>query len=612
MGKKKSKSSKPELSKKALKKREAELEAEIDRREKKAAKKALKNSDRVIAADKAERKAAKKKADKKGSKKKSSKPAPASEPVEIIDAGALGVMTIEAEAHVAGDPDPEPAAEKPVAADDPAIVYAKSVIADLGKNDDRHPALKHLDRVGELIELAKGDGKKAEKAKAELARLREEGAARIAERDAAREKADAELKAKVAEKRAARDVKAARMPDALEGESEADYQMRKLREKRDAEKVAELKPIVDELKSAVEEVETETGRIFAAGESVAADIAVPSDAGRPDFETNGNGQYKIKRPSDGKMVGYTRVTTYIACLEDTTKLTEWKLRILLEGVAAAEEGAERESVTGRIRELAHVRDVAIAKARKADRKGKLAIGDLAALVDRAVGDFKRSMNALADELFELGGGRDAATKGTDIHGLTEIYDREGIDRVGEMLTDGEITPADMADVEAYAAAMKKLGATIIEQERVIVNDELKVAGRLDRVVMVKLPALHDPKTGEIIRPAEARARRRVLDIKTGRIDYSVGKLAQQIEMYAGATGYDLETHEREDLKLDRTLGLVLHLPAGSGSAKVHVVDLVAGRKGNRLAGEVRAWRNEGKRAVDLDIDVLAEIDRSAE
>lgn len=600
MGKKKD-AAKAAKKRAKLEAREAEIAAELERRA-------------------AEKKAAKKKG-KKGAGKKKSKPAPA--PVETVDAAALGVITIEAEGHVdPGTPTPEEeaaAAPKPVPADDPAIVYAKSVIADLGKDDDRHPALAHLDRVGKLIEKAKAGGKKGAKAEAELAKLREEGAARIAERDARLAAETAELKAKVKAKREARkagepgDVKAARMPDALDGESEVDYQMRKLREKREASAVEATVAAVDAIKSAVDVVETERGRVFEVGESVAAepDFAKPSESAsmRPDFETNGNGQYKVKRPSDGKMVGYTRVTTYIACLEDTTKLTEWKMRILLEGVAAAEEGG-KDAVTAKIRELAHVRDTAIAKARKADRKGKLAIGDLAELTTRAWGDFKRAMNELADEVFEIGGGREKATKGTDIHALTELYDREGIGAVGDLLTAGEITPADMADVEAYADAMRKLGAKIVERERVVVNDELKVAGRLDIVAMVKLPALHDPKTGEVIRPAEARARRRVIDVKTGNIEYGIGKLAQQLEMYAGATGYDLETHEREDLKLDRTLGLVIHLPAGSGKATVHVVDLVAGRKGNRLAGDVRSWRNEGKRAADLKIDVLAEIDRA--
>ena len=33
--------------------------------------------------------------------------------------------------------------------------------------------------------------------------------------------------------------------------------------------------------------------------------------------------------------------------------------------------------------------------------------------------------------------------------------------------------------------------------------------------------------------------------------------------------------------------------------------LTLGRRGNRLAGEVRTWRNEGKRAIDLKADLLA-------
>lgn len=559
MGKKKTKKHEPtKAERKALKAREAELRAELERR--------------------AAKKAAKKKAGKKAKKAKAERP----EPVEMVDAAALGVMTIEAEAHVAGDPDPEPPVES-------------------------------AEAVAERAKPLKG-----KKLKAAMKADTDAAAARAAEIAAH----DAELKAKVQAKRAAREAAAAEKPGSPERLAKMQDDVAEQRKKRakaakapsEAEVVEKVGAAVDALRQATEAVETERGRVFETGASVAAeaDIAVPSDGARADFEVNGNGQYRVKRPSDGKMVGYTRVTTYIACLEDTTKLTEWKMRILLEGVAAAEEHADREGVTAKIRELAHVRDVAIAKARKADKKGKLDVGDLAVLIERAWSDFKKALDVVADELFELGGGREKATKGTDIHGLTEIHDREGIDRVGEMLTDGEITPADMADVEAYAEAMRKLGAKIVESERVVVNDELKVAGRLDRVVMVKLPALHDPKTGEVIRPAEARARRRVLDIKTGRIDYSTGKLAQQLEMYAGATGYDLETHEREDLKLDRTVGLVLHLPAGSGKATVHVVDLVAGRKGNRLAGEVRAWRNEGKRAARLDVDVLAEIEKATD
>lgn len=542
MGKKKKAAEAAPLSKKerkALEAREAELAAELKKREKKAAKKA---------AEKAAAKSSKKKAGKKSKSKAPKHDADAyttPEPVGAIVAEAEGPIT----------PEPEP--ETPV---------------DLPSRTARD----------ETIDPATGQ------TRPEV----------IAERKAEREKTQAELdeaiKARVQAKRAAReagepvDVKAARMPDALPGETEVDYQQRRLREKAEAAAVEKTAEAVEALGQAIEVVETEHGREFAAGASVAADdFAKPSEAPRTDFETNGNGQYKVKRPSDGKMVGYTRVTTYIACLEDTTALEKWKARILLEGVAAGDSA----EVVSTVNDLAHNRDLAIEKARRKDRKGKLEPGELATYVNGAWADFKRGMDRLADEVFEVGGGREKATKGTDIHALCATAAVEGIQPIADMLTEGTITASDFADVEAFLAALEALGAKVIEVERVIVNDALKVAGRLDYVVMVKLPG-------------ETRGRRRVLDLKTGRVDYGTGKIAMQLGLYAESEGYDLETHEREDLKVDRAKAILLHLPAGSGKASAHVVDLTLARKGNRLAGDVRAWRNEGKRAIDLKADLL--------
>ncbi len=325
-------------------------------------------------------------------------------------------------------------------------------------------------------------------------------------------------------------------------------------------------------------------------------------------DTNGLGQYKVARPSDGKVVGYTRVTTYIDALEDKTQLTKWKMRVLLEGVAAAEElatiGQRSDSPTATIRDLAHRRDVAIAKGRKADRKGKLVPGQLATITDGAWSDFKRAMNDLADELFEIGGGREKAQKGTDLHALVDLYDSEGIDAVGAKLEAGEIAPADLADVEAYARATKALGLKVVAAEQVVVNDELKVAGRLDRVFLAKLPAIHDPKTGEEIRPADTRAKRYVGDLKTGNVEYSPGKIAQQIRAYAEGQAYDPDTQERSSHGANRTTGILIHLPAGSAKATVHLVDLGIGGQGNKIVGEVRAFRNSGKKAIDLKTDLV--------
>ncbi len=505
---------------------------------------------------------------------------------------------------------------------------------------ERHPHLQHLDRVGELTAILNDPEakKKARKAAgAELAELREAGEKINAKKAEQSEKTiaeqDAEMKERIKAKRAQRDAEGAGVPGSVE-------RLRKMQQdvadrqgipgpaeveaaRAEAAKKITLadvtpdapEPLAEELTDG-SGVVTDTGA--AADEAIAeataaqastpvesaVEFAKPSEAPKADFEVNGNGQYKVKRLSDGRMVGYTRTTTYIDCLEDKTTLTKWKMRMLLEGVAAAEEPGEREGVTSQIRELAHRRDVAIAKARKQDRKGKLQPGQLAMLVDGAWGDFKKAMDALADEIFELGGGREAATKGTDIHALCELYDAEGMDAVQEKLDAGEITPADFADVEAYADACRRLGLKVVASEQVIVNDDLKVAGRLDRIYLAKLPEIRDPKTGEVLRVADTRAKRYVGDLKTGRVDYGQAKIAQQIRMYAESSAYDLDTHERSSHGANRTVGLLIHLPAGSAKAAVHIVDLAAGGRGNKLAGEVRAFRNEGKKAINLNIDLL--------
>lgn len=415
----------------------------------------------------------------------------------------------------------------------------------------------------------------------------------------------------------------ARGDDALEGESEVDYQWRKARESeaaRAAAKGTAPEPVGDEVEDGeraaldaaktkgkakaepvaqvVETVETETGRVFEAGvvphPADERGFALPSEGGRPDFEVNGNGQYKIKRLSDGKIVGYTRATTYIGTNEDRTLLERWKLRILLEGVAINDEPDERgrvdEPVVAKVRELIHVRDLAIAKARKQDGKGKLVPGQYGTIVDAAWSAFKRELDALGESLLELGGVHVKAAKGTELHELTELYDREGIDAVGELLTAGAITHADMLDVEAYARAIEAAGIKMLLIEQPIVVEDLKVAGRLDRVVMCKLPGA-------------ARAAKYILDTKTGRIDLGAGKIAQQLEMYSRGETYDLETHERGTHGASRTKGLVLHLVPGSAEAHIYVVDLSTGRVGNELSAKVRAYRNDGKRAIDLTNDL---------
>ena len=516
----------------------------------------------------------------------------ATEAVEMIDAGALGTMTI-----------------------GPAIVYAKSAIADLGKGDDRHPALAHLDRVGELIAIANDKSakpKKREKAAAELAALRAEGEARIAERDAKREADGAVLKEKVAAKRTARalagepDVKGARMPDALDGESEAEYQMRKLRERKEADAVAKTAEAVDALKSAVEIVETERGREFAVGASVAKDepeeFGKPSESG-PELEEGRNG-YKIIQLVDGKpdprrVRQMTRVTTFVGNIDDETMLRDWEKRLLAVGVSA---GAE--DFVPKINDITHRRDVAIEKAKRADRKGRLGIGEAGDLIAAAEKAWKYAMNALVDEALEAAGRNDKADAGTALHTLAEISDEKGIDAVREMHESGEITATALASIEAYAERMTRLAAKVIESEAVVVSDELGYAGRLDRIIMAKLPALRiKTVTGVIERPADRRARRYVTDIKSGRIDLGAGKISRQLAAYALGDLYDLETGERSRHSAARDIALVFHLPQGRGVCTVHAVDIKHGAALLKLSAEVRRARNTGRKTIDVTVDI---------
>lgn len=579
MGKKKTKSAKPALSKKELKKREAALEAEIERREKKAAKKALRKSDEMLAA---EAKKAKKKAAKKGNGKKA-KPEPVVEPM---------VITAEAEAHVAGDSTPE---------EEAAAVYVGGPVPAEERAASEANAAKHKAAI-----------------------------------DARLEETDAEIKARVQAKRAAReaaaaagepvDVKAARMPDALEGESEVDYQMRKLHEKKAAKKgtssnvdkgglvaaaeahaLAATTEAVDAIKSAVEIVETEHGREFAVGESVAADVpeefAKPSDAG-PELEEGARG-YKIimlgadGKPDPRKVRQLTRVTTFVGNIDDETNLKLWEKRLLAEGISAhADEFAPR------VNDIVHRREVAIAKGRKADRKGKLAIGELAIIEETANKAAKDALNALVEEALEAAGRNDKADAGTNLHSLAELSDAEGIDAVRAKYEAGEISATDLSSIEAYAARMTRLGAKVIESEAVVVNDAMGYAGRLDRIIMARLPEIVvKTAAGEFVRPADKRSRRYVTDIKSGRIDYGAGKISRQLAAYALGDLYDIETGERSRHSAATDIALVFHLPQGAGVCTVHAVDIKSGALLLKLSAEVRRARNTGKKTIDTTVDI---------
>lgn len=566
--------------------------------------KALEKKAEALRAELAEREAAKAAKKKAGKKGKPAKPEPVAETEAVTvtpaaeDAKAERKAKREAKAAKKGADESTPADK--VAAAARAVIEGNSTPDAVADAEDSLAAALEAN-PGETIEEIQARVKARRQARAEGV-------------------TEAEIQARVAK------AKAARMPDAREGETEVDYQQRRLAEKKSA-------------RQAVEIVETETGREFATGESVAyeasetetvtaimegnvvVDFAKPSEAPR-ELEEGRNG-YKIiqldetGKPDPRKVRQMTRVTTFVSNIDDETTLKKWEKRKVVEGLALDATSPESAGLVPKVNEIAHRRDVAIAKAIKADRKGRLGIGEVATLIADAEKAAKDAIDAIVEEAAELAGRNAKARAGTHLHALAEISDEKGIDEVRRMHEAGEtilnvetgedvpITATDLASIEAYDERMRRLGAKVVESEAVIVNDVMGYAGRLDRVIMARLPELTIGKgtPGEYVRPADQRARRYIADIKSGRVDLGAGKIARQLAAYAIGDLYDLETGERSRHSAVRDVALVFHLPQGAGVCTVHPVDLKAGAALLKLSAEVRRARNTGRKAIDTSVDI---------
>lgn len=451
-------------------------------------------------------------------------------------------------------------------------------------------------------------------------------AERKAKAAAEAEKIDAEISARLKVKKAARKegkaavVKDAENVDRADHEAVMAYNLRAVAVgatllTSDQER-AEISAKTETPNQAVEVVETDRGREFQVGESVNADpaeeFAKPSDA-EPFLESGKNGYKIIQLDAEGnpdpKVIRqYTRVTTYVGNIDDETSLREWKERLLAEGIAA-----NAEEFLPRISDLVHRRNVTVAKAERKDAKGRLGLGELAVLVNAANKEYKTSMNALVKEALDAAGASDKADAGTHLHTLAEIVDAKGIDPIREMHEQtqlGEspahlVTANDLASMEAYEDAMRRMETEHIVSEAVIVNDALRHAGRLDAIKFAKLPALVDPKSGEVVRPADGRRRRYVFDVKSGKIDYAAGKISRQLAAYAHGDLYDLETGTRTPHGAAKDVAIVVHLPLGTGECHVYAVDLKEGYRLLKLSESVRAGRSSGRKAINTAVDLAA-------
>lgn len=239
-------------------------------------------------------------------------------------------------------------------------------------------------------------------------------------------------------------------------------------------------------------------------------------------------------PPDGgkKRVGYMRATTLASTLEDTFNLSRWQQRMVAEGLSAREDLL------------------------------------LAAAAHR--GD-KERLNAICEQAIEAAKGTAAATTGTALHALTDAYDRGTLDLA-------TVPGTHRKDVEAFARVTAPLTVKGIEVFGVL--DAYEVAGTCDRIY--EWPA--------------GSGQHYIGDTKTGSVDWGAGKIAMQLALYSRMTRYDLATDQRDPhpLKVSHDLGIVVHLPAGSGTAELLFVDIHRGWNSTKLARDVRAWRKADK------------------
>jgi len=225
------------------------------------------------------------------------------------------------------------------------------------------------------------------------------------------------------------------------------------------------------------------------------------------------GRPLIVPPEGGKPVGYTRVSTLAKALDDKTALTKWKQRQVVIGLGARP--------------------------------------DLVAVAGAVKGD-DRKLDEIVETAMTAAESERAANIGTALHALSEQVDADcAIDSL----------PMEFrADLSAYRQAMEPID--IVATEMFVVTDEVQAAGTFDR--LVRMP------DGRVL----------VGDLKTGKHEPNYPHAAAtQMAVYSRGHLYDPErgrVGHLPSLGIDQDHGLLIHLPAGTGTCALYLVDLNVG------------------------------------
>lgn len=284
------------------------------------------------------------------------------------------------------------------------------------------------------------------------------------------------------------------------------------------------------------------------------------------------GRPKVMLPDGSREVGYRRASSYGAPLESESKLTDWKLRQVGRGVA---------------------------------RKRSIALAITRAEVGLDSPEFevskksKKELDGLMQDAMEAVGSGDAASVGTSEHDIYELIDR-GLDP-------GHIPDEWRPDIDAYRRLTEDRFITV-SSERIVVQDDHRVGGKLDRALQVvrDLPVDHPhAEPGTVIERGSI-----VLgDVKTAqRMDFAGCKFGVQCWAYATSVPYDPINRVRVEWGHDapRTdWAVILHAPSGQGRAALFWVDLRHYAKAAEEVRKVYGWRNKAGKA-GIAVAVLPE------
>lgn len=235
---------------------------------------------------------------------------------------------------------------------------------------------------------------------------------------------------------------------------------------------------------------------------------------------------------DGDVKTFTRVTTLASTLSDRFGLEQWACRMTAIGVAQRP--------------------------------------DLLKAVAATPPDDTKALNLLVTQAKEAAGSSTAATTGTALHQITEQIDTGRITEPPEIFAQ---------HVNLYRQALTAGGIEILPEhvERFVVNTTLGVAGTADRIVSYNNKYV-------------------VADLKTGK-HLNWDEISIQLACYAYADlWYDTRNKQAFDplIEVDRTVGIVIHLPAAKEQCNLYFLDLEQGIESAKLAHKVRGWRNSTK------------------